>query len=285
MGHTSLGTTRTRTSDLLAGALWWSVGLLVLIGVTAALARALFPSDIAIRMEPFRKGLLDAFGLADPFARQRPAELALFDGRFAAHPVATLLHIVPGAIFLVLAPLQFMSRVRDRHIRVHRWSGRAAVLAAWISGLAGLYFGLFMPYAGRGEAVAIALFGGLLLTAVSIGFVSIRRGRVARHREWMIRGFAVAIAISTVRVIAAVLDIALTPVGFGPQQIFVLSIWTGWILTVGAAELWIVRTRPHPLMTGVANRSESPREATSVPRAAPERASLRSRRRGAMPRP
>jgi uncharacterized membrane protein len=246
--------TRTRPSPLLVGALWCAIVLLVLIGVTAALGRGMFPSDLATRAEPFRQQLLDALHRDDPFALQRAAQLDLFDRRFAAHPVATLLHIVPGAIFLVLAPLQFLARVRDRHIRFHRWSGRLIVLAAWVSGVAGLYFGLFMPFGGRGEAIAIALFGGLLLTSVSIGLVSIRRGQVARHREWMIRAFAVAIAISTVRVVAAILDLALTPAGFGPQSVFVLSIWTGWAITVGAAELWIVRTRPRAQSAAVGDR-------------------------------
>jgi hypothetical protein len=285
MGHVVLGAdNRGRTSPALAGAIWCTVVLLVLIGVTATLARGLFPSDIVTRMEPVRQYLLDAFGIADPFAHQRPDELAAFDRRFAAHPVATLLHIVPGAIFLVLAPVQFISRVRDRHIRFHRWSGRVAILAAWVSGLAGLYFGLFMPYAGPGEAIAIALFGGLLLVAVSLGFVSIRRGRVGRHREWMIRAFALASAISTVRIVAAIMDIALTPAGFRPQQIFVISIWTGWILTVGVAELWITRTRRH-VDGATTSRSESPRAATSGLRAARERASRRPRRSGAAQRP
>lgn len=60
----------------------------------------------------------------------------------------------------------------------------------------------------------------------------------------MIRAFAVGIGISTVRVVMIVLDFALTPAGFHPKEIFVLGIWTGWVITVGAAELWIRYTRP-----------------------------------------
>lgn len=279
MGHAALGVSRTRTASVIVGGMWCTVVLLVLIGVTGAIARGIFPSDIAARMDPFRQSLLDAFGVVDPFAHERSRELAAFDGRFGAHPAATLLHIVPGAVFLLLAPLQLVSRVRDRHRELHRWSGRVAVIAAWISGLAGIYFGLFMPYAGIGEAIAIAVFGGLLLGSVSIGFVSIRRGRVARHREWMIRAFAVALAISTVRVVAAGLDLALTPLGVRPPQVFVISIWTGWILTVGVAELWIIATRA--AAPGGASRSELPPAARSALRAAPERASRRSRRSAA----
>jgi uncharacterized membrane protein len=274
-------TPRPRSSRLLVGALWCGVVLLVLIGVTAALGRSVFLSDLATRAEPFRQQVLDALRRDDPFALQRAEQLALFDRRFAAYPATTLLHIVPGAIFLILAPLQFVSRIRDRHIRFHRWSGRLIVLAAWVSGVAGLFFGLLMPYGGRGEAIAIALFGGLLLTAVSVGLVSIRRGQLARHREWMIRAFAAAIAVSTVRVVAAVLDLALTPAGFGPQAIFVLSIWIGWVVTVGAAELWIIYTRPPaPIAPSTLSTDRPVPRATPVPsmRSPTRRAAARSRR-------
>lgn len=224
--------------------LWSAVALLTLVGVTAAAARATFPADLAARAEPVRALLLASLDLTDPRAAERPGEVARFDGVFARHPRLTLLHVVPGGLFLALAPLQFSSRLRDRHRRMHRWTGRVLVPAAGLSVLPGLYFGLRMPFGGRTEALAIALFGGLLLVALARAVVAIRRGQVACHREWMIRAFAVAIGISTVRVVGAVFDVTLTPLGVGPREVFVLSVWTGWITTLGAAELWIAHTRP-----------------------------------------
>jgi uncharacterized membrane protein len=115
--------------------------------------------------------------------------------------------------------------------------------AAIVSALAGLYFGLLMPYGGLGEATATAFFGGILLVSVILAFVAIRRGQVARHREWMIRAFAIALGISTVRVVGTVFDIVLTPAGLPPPELFVLSLWTGWTVTLAAGELWIRYTR------------------------------------------
>jgi hypothetical protein len=108
---------------------------------------------------------------------------------------------------------------------------------------AAVNFGLLMPYGGPAESVAIALFGALFLLALSRAFLAIRRHQVARHREWMIRAFAIALAISTVRVVGAAFDVLLTPAAVHPAPIFVLSIWTGWIVTVAAAEPWIRHTR------------------------------------------
>jgi hypothetical protein len=170
--------------------------------------------------------------------------VARFDSTFAARPVQTLLHVVPGGLFLALAPLQFWSRLRARHLWLHRWSGRLLLAAALTSGLQGLCFGLLTPFAGPPEGIAIALFGGLFVLALTRGFVAIRRHDQAGHREWMIRAFAIALGISTVRVLGAMFDLALTPVGVAPTIVFVISVWLGWTLTLGAAEAWIRRTRP-----------------------------------------
>jgi uncharacterized membrane protein len=227
-------------------ALWICAVGLAAIGVAAAIGRGAFRGDFATRADPVHQNLLEAFGLTDPFAAGRPGELARFDARYAANPTSTWLHVLPGALFLVLALLQFSPRVRNRHIRFHRWSGRILLLAGGAIVVTGLYFGLLMPIGGAMETAAISLFGGVFLFSLATAYLAIRRREVERHREWMIRAFAVAIGISTVRLVAALFDVVLTPAGFRPPEVFVLSLWTGWGLTLGAAEAWIRHTRPLP---------------------------------------
>ena len=235
--------TNDRPRALVVFALWCGVVLFVIVGVTAVVGRGGFLADFATRADPFRQRVLAAFHLEDPFLPQRAEELDRFDRRYAADPVLTLLHILPGGVFLILAPLQFSSRLRSRYIQFHRWSGRILMLTGLAAAAAGLYFGLRMPYGGPGEATAVAFFGGLFVFAVGRAFVAIRRHQVARHREWIIRAFAIAIGISTVRVVAAVFDLVLTPAGVRPPDLFALSLWTGWAITLGAGELWIRYTR------------------------------------------
>lgn len=223
--------------------LWLTVITLALIGIGSAVGRGVFLGDFAARMEPWRADLMESLERNDPHAEERAADAAWLDRRFADRPVATMLHLLPGGIFLLLAPLQFSARLRRRHIRLHRWSGRLIVVAAIIGGVAGMYFGILMPYAGWGETVAIVIFGGLFLAAAVLGYVAIRRRQVARHREWMIRLFALGIAISTVRILLVLLDYLFTPAGLAPRHVFVLGVWAGWIITLAAGELWIRRTR------------------------------------------
>jgi uncharacterized membrane protein len=103
-----------------------------------------------------------------------------------------------------------------------------------------------MPIGGIPEAIGVGLFGGLFIVSLGNAYIAIRRRQVARHREWMIRAFATAIAISTVRVIAVAMDVALTLAGVRPPMVFVITIWTGWIVTLAIAEGWIRSGRSAP---------------------------------------
>jgi uncharacterized membrane protein len=239
------------------------VFLLCALGVAAAAGRSAFPADLTTRLDPFRTRLLASLGRTDPLAHERPEELARFDRPFAAHPRLTLLHVVPGGLFLALAPLQFSARMRSRHLRIHRWAGRALLLAGAASAAPAFYFGLLMPFGGPVEAAAIALFGALFVASLARAFVAVRRGQVDLHREWMIRAFAVAVAISTIRVIGAALDLALVTAGVPPRVGFVIALWAGWIVTVGAAEVWIRRTRPAAL--ALTRTSAAPRSTGALP--------------------
>jgi len=61
--------------------------------------------------------------------------------------------------------------------------------------------GLVIPIAGWIERGYISVFGVLFLVPLVKGFVHVRAGKVALHREWMIRAFAIGLAVVTQRLI------------------------------------------------------------------------------------
>jgi len=223
--------------------MWCAVLLLVAIGVMAAIGRGAFRTNFGARMEPLRHDLLAAIGRPDPSPGLRAEGVARFDRAFAEHPVLTFAHVGTGGLFLVLALLQFLPAVRNRHLQFHRWSGRVLVALSIVAAVTGLYFGLAIPFAGWGERVVIALAGSWFLLCLGKAVSSIRRRDVARHREWMIRAFGFATGISAVRLAAVALDVFFTPAGAGMEEIFVASLATGWLSTVAAAEWWLARSR------------------------------------------
>jgi uncharacterized membrane protein len=214
---------------------WVTVILLVAIGVASAIARAVFTGDLAHHIESIRLRLIDL----PPYSEQ---DLAEVDNKFGNLRAITLLHVVPGGLFLLLAPIQFVPAIRNRYLRAHRRLGRVLIIAALISGAVGVFFGLYQPFGGLREAIGIALFGAFLFISAIRGYVAIRKGHVAVHREWMIRAFATALAISTVRVVAGAVDSAQVWAN-NPRAQFVLSIWSGWLITLAIAEIWIRYSR------------------------------------------
>src|SRR5437899_10893638 len=71
------------------------------------------------------------------------------------------------------------------------------------------------------------------------------RREFAQHREWMIRGYAIGLAVATIRPIMASFFAAAVMSGHAPQprEFFGTAFWTGFTLQTIAAEIWINYTR------------------------------------------
>jgi uncharacterized membrane protein len=132
--------------------------------------------------------------------------------------------------------LQFVRRIRARHIAWHRWSGRVLILLGFVVGTSALRMSYTMAIGGANETAATTLFAILFLVFLSLGFWNIRRGRVARHREWMTRTFGVALGIATTRPIVGIFFAARR---LQPQEFFGIAFWLGFTLTLLGAEAWI----------------------------------------------
>jgi uncharacterized membrane protein len=166
------------------------------------------------------------------------------DEGFAHHPVLTLLHIIPGLLFFLLAPLQFVGRLRNRAPRVHRWMGRTALLLGLTIGISALVMSFRMAIGGINETAATVLFDVLFLFCLVKGWRCARRRDYVQHREWMIRMFGISLGIATTRPIMSAFFATSRLTGLTPHQFFGTAFWLGFTLTLIAAESWINYTRP-----------------------------------------
>lgn len=122
----------------------------------------------------------------------------LFDPRAPMGTAGIAAHFAAGGIILLLGPIQLVSRIRNAARAFHRWAGRVYVLAAFIAGIGGL---TFIAANGTIGGLAMSLgFGGygVLMVIASVQtwrHARARRlpGRLASHRAWAIRLFALAI--------------------------------------------------------------------------------------------
>jgi hypothetical protein len=232
-----------RGAHPLTPVMWAGMLLLVIVGILASIGRSVFPDDMITRFEPTRTRIFEIAGRTDPLIVDRAAELAMVDGQFSSKPATTRLHVIGGAFFFALLPFQFSRRIRQRYVRFHRWSGRVLLLIGTASTIAGLSFGVLTPYAGTPEAVLVALVGAYFLVSTWLAWRAIRRRDSDLHREWVMRACAAALAISTIRLFGAPIDLWLTPLSFHPKTTFVIVLAAGWLVTIGIAEWWIRQTR------------------------------------------
>jgi uncharacterized membrane protein len=226
-------------------ALWAAVIFLAVIG--AAVAARRITQLVPILMHGYRPPA--------PAANPRMAELAATDDLFARYPVLTLIHIVPGMLFMILGPLQFSAAIRARHLQWHRWSGFVFVASGLVIGVSALVMSFGMPaIGGVNQAAATALFGIFFLFALSKAFWHIRRREVPLHREWMIRAFSVGLAVATIRPIIGIFFATSPLSGLTPHEFFGIAFWIGFVLHLIAAEAWIrstAQTRISPALSSI----------------------------------
>jgi hypothetical protein len=77
---------------------------------------------------------------------------------------------------------------------------------------------------------------------LTLAIRAIRGDDMVHHRRWMIRAFAVGVAVGTIRIWQAIF------VGFGLlsfEDAFGPTFWISFSLHVAAAELWL-HARPNP---------------------------------------
>ena len=169
---------------------------------------------------------------------------------FLEFPVVIGIHVVFGGIYLALAPFQFVVRIRSRFAAYHRWSGRLLVGIGLIAGVTALITAELFPFSGWPERVIVGFFACFFLFALVKSFVHVRNRQFAEHRVWMIRAFAIALSIATMRLIfISALMFLGEPTAQLAATLSIVSFSIAFVLHSALAELWIAttgapRTRP-----------------------------------------
>lgn len=172
-----------------------------------------------------------------------------FERRYTEHPAPAYLHMIPGVVFLVGALFQLSRRVRRRHLVLHRRLGRVLVIAGLLAGLVALVIGVWFPYGGAAEATATVVFGLYFVAALTTAYLAVRHRDIARHRRWMIRAFAVAVGVGTIRLWVGLFQaVGLLAIQNARGTVwFGVAFWIAFVLHALAAELYV---RAHPTPSG-----------------------------------
>lgn len=168
-----------------------------------------------------------------------PASAAL-DSYFAAHAALTALHILPAALFIILAAFVMLRRSGSD------WPERLFFPFGAITA--------FTAYAMSRHAVggwlersAVLVFNTWFLFSLGMAYRHLLQGDSVRKRQWMTRAVAIVLGIATTRPVMGLFFATSTRTHLEPSQFFGVAFWIGFSLNSAAVEFWLRARRSSTL--------------------------------------
>lgn len=115
-------------------------------------------------------------------------------------------HGFGGAVALLLGATQFSSRIRRRHIQLHRRMGKAYIAGTFVAAPVAIWMAFIVSPWFLVPFTVVQATTWMLFTFFA--YVCIRRGAVKTHREWMTRSYAIALIFLEGRVLMAIPAVA-----------------------------------------------------------------------------
>ena len=126
--------------------------------------------------------------------------------RYEAFKWWLLPHGIFGAIVLLFAPFQFSNRIRQRFTRAHRVMGRMYVVSALLLAPMGAYIQYYQESMGapRSFTVLGIVDAVMLMGATTLAFVFAFKRKIALHKQWATRSYAIALVFIAGRFVMGV---------------------------------------------------------------------------------
>lgn len=115
-------------------------------------------------------------------------------------------HGIFGAIVLLFAPFQFSDRLRQRFTKAHRVMGRMYVLGAFVLAPLGAYIQYYQERFGapRSFTVLAIVDAAMLIGATAFAGLFAYKRKIALHRQWATRSYAIALVFIAGRFVLGV---------------------------------------------------------------------------------
>jgi hypothetical protein len=118
------------------------------------------------------------------------------------------------------------------------------LICGFIMGTTALVMSFVMrSIGGVNQAASTVLFGALFLFALICVVRCGRNGDSRLQREWLIRAYAIALAVTSVRLVVGVFFATSRLSGLKPDEFFGIAFWIGFVIHLILAEAWIITHR------------------------------------------
>ncbi|WP_120498279.1 DUF2306 domain-containing protein [Kiloniella sp. EL199] len=150
------------------------------------------------------------------------------------HKAAFLAHVTSSLIALLVGPWQFVTGIRTRFPKLHRWSGRIYIISVLIGGIGGFFIAWSSEY-GPIAIAGFALLSVVWLYVTCKGYLYATNRQFQAHSRWMLRSFALTAAAITLR-----LGLPVAPaLGYDFDTGYIALSWASWLVNLGIAEIYL----------------------------------------------
>ncbi len=155
--------------------------------------------------------------------------------RYSVYLPAFYIHILTGSIVLITGVFQFSKRIRARYTAWHRASGRIYIFVILIfTAPSGLVMSLYAN-GGLAAGIGFALLALLWWIFAWKGFQNAIKKHWDKHREFMMRSYALTFAAVTLRLYSFFFALA----GFRGETIYIIIAWLSWVPSVIVVEIYL----------------------------------------------
>jgi uncharacterized membrane protein len=105
-------------------------------------------------------------------------------------------HTLAGIFALLIGPINFSSRIRKRHLTLHRILGRIYVVSVFV----GSFTGIALAW-GRPGLPGTSMQAAAWMVCTTAAFITARNRQIVVHRQWMARSYAVTFTFVSSRVL------------------------------------------------------------------------------------
>jgi uncharacterized membrane protein len=105
-------------------------------------------------------------------------------------------HTLAGIFALLIGPINFSSRIRQRHLKLHRILGRIYVVSVFV----GASTGIALAW-GRPGLPGTSMQAAAWIVCTTAAFITARNRQIVQHRQWMARSYAVTFTFVSSRVL------------------------------------------------------------------------------------
>ena len=170
--------------------------------------------------------------------------------KLRALPKVFVVHAASGAVALLAGPLQLRTTLRKRWPAFHKISGRVYVYSVWIASISAAVIAPFFNVSVAAK-VAFETLSTLWFVITTVGMRTAITRHFLAHRRWMLRSFALTMFFVTG---SLWMDVSRS-LPYPQEVTYPIAIFLGWVLNLGAAELWIHYVSRKRSISGIVSKT------------------------------